>query len=161
MEFDNGEVLEYAVNTIAENLYSQIDEEGFQQVLIDEIIDHRKEKHAGTKENGFVEIKGKQIPKRTQQGWKLCNKWENGWTSWEWLSDMKEGHPVKTTEYALNKDLMDDPAFQWWAPYTIHWKDRIIPKIKARYQKRMHKFRIELPTTVMRALEINMETGTT
>ena len=83
VEFDDGEVCEYAVNTIAENLYSQIDKEGFQQVLMDGIINHRKEKHAVTKENGFVEIKGKRIPKKTTQGWKLCIKWKDGQMSWE------------------------------------------------------------------------------
>ena len=111
MEFNDGEVCKYAVNTIAENLYSQIDEEGFQQVLVDENIDHRKEKHAVTKENRFMEIKGTQIPKRNSYGWKLCIKWKDGQISWEWLSDLKEGHPVKTAEYALSKDLMDEPTF--------------------------------------------------
>ena len=105
VEFDDGEVCEYAANMIAESLYSQIDEEGFQQVLMDEIIDHRREKHAVTKENGFVEIKGKCIPKKTTQGWKFCIKWKDGQTSWEQLSDLKEGYPVKTTEYASSKDL--------------------------------------------------------
>ena len=83
VEFDNGEVCEYAANVIVENPYSQIDEEGFQQVLMDEIINHRKEWHAVTKENRFVEIKGKHIPKKTTQEWKLCIKWKDGWMSWE------------------------------------------------------------------------------
>ena len=90
MEFDDGEVHEYAANMIAESLYSQIDEEGFQQVLTDDIIDHRREKYAVTKENGFLEIKGKCIPKKTTQGLKFCVKWKDGQTSLEQLSDLKE-----------------------------------------------------------------------
>ena len=56
---------------------------------------------------------------------------------------------------------MDEPAFQWWAPYTICQKDRINAKVNARYHRRTHKFRIELLKTVKRALEINRETGMT
>ena len=39
---------------------------------MDEIIDHWKDKHTVTKENRFMEITSKHIPKKTTQGWKLC-----------------------------------------------------------------------------------------
>ena len=40
--FSDGEVLEYLANIITENLYSQVDNEGHHQVMIDNIIDHNK-----------------------------------------------------------------------------------------------------------------------
>ena len=38
-----GTVLEYAANIIAENIYSQVDDEGKQQVLIEDIVDHKSD----------------------------------------------------------------------------------------------------------------------
>ena len=42
VKFGDGEVLEYAANVIAENIYSQVDDEGHYQLLLDEIVDHKK-----------------------------------------------------------------------------------------------------------------------
>jgi hypothetical protein len=43
VEFDDAEQLEYAVNNIAENIYSQVNVEGRSYMLMDSIIDHRKD----------------------------------------------------------------------------------------------------------------------
>jgi hypothetical protein len=43
-------VLEYAANVIAENLYSQVDDEGHHQVMIEDIVDHKKDSSAVTKD---------------------------------------------------------------------------------------------------------------
>ena len=43
---------------------------------MDEIIDHRKEKHAVTKENGFMEIKDKEIPKKDYTRMKVMYQME-------------------------------------------------------------------------------------
>ena len=48
-EFDDGEIKEYAANFIAENMLSQVDEEGFSTTLFDCIVDHRKDDSAITK----------------------------------------------------------------------------------------------------------------
>jgi hypothetical protein len=37
--FPDGNVAEYSANVIAESLYSQVDDEGRQYLLMDEIID--------------------------------------------------------------------------------------------------------------------------
>ena len=39
----NGSVAENTVNTIAENIYSQIDSEGRQFVIMSKIVDHKKD----------------------------------------------------------------------------------------------------------------------
>ena len=41
-------------NIIADNLLSQIDEEGHYQLLLDEIIGHRKDEKAIQKEDGCI-----------------------------------------------------------------------------------------------------------
>jgi hypothetical protein len=42
VECEDGMLESYAVNQIAEAISSQVDDEGSQYILIDEIIDHRK-----------------------------------------------------------------------------------------------------------------------
>ena len=48
-----------------------------------------------------------------------------------------------------------------WVPYTLKKRDRIIAAVNKRYLKRTHKFGIEVPKTVQRALEIDKENGNT
>ena len=46
VEFPDGEVNEYSANVIAENMWSQCDAEGNQYLLLDAIVDFRKDDHA-------------------------------------------------------------------------------------------------------------------
>ena len=69
VEFDDGEVLEYAANIIAENLYSQVDSEGRRYLLMDSIIDHTSDKNAIAKDDEFVTLNGKQHRNKTTEGW--------------------------------------------------------------------------------------------
>ena len=89
VEFPDGEVLEYAANVIAENLYSQIDEEGYHQVVFDDILDHKATENAMslTEDDLFILKGGKKRGRITTKGWKLCVQWKDGSTSWEPLSD--------------------------------------------------------------------------
>jgi hypothetical protein len=64
-------------------------------------------------------------------------------------------------EYADRNKLLDEPAFNWWAPYTLTKRDRIIKAAKKRYFRKHQKYGIEMPKTVRRALEIDAETNTT
>lgn len=52
--FPDGSVQQYAANIIAENVYSQVDEEGHRYIMLDEIVDHRKNDDAVEKHDGFV-----------------------------------------------------------------------------------------------------------
>ena len=74
---------------------------------------------------------------------------------------MKESYPIETAEYAVRNKIQEEPAFAWWAPHVLKKRDRIIGKMKSnRYWKKTHKYSVELPKTVKRALEIDRETGT-
>jgi hypothetical protein len=88
VQFPDQRVEEYSANMIAENLYSQVDHEGNQFILLDEIIDHV---HDETAKPGHNKM----------NGWKLCVLWKDGSTSWEQLKDLKHGFPVQAAEYAL------------------------------------------------------------
>jgi hypothetical protein len=73
---------------------------------------------------------------------------------------LKESNPVEVAEYAVANKLVSEPAFAWWVGRTLKQRDRLIMKVKTRYLRRTHKFGIEVPKTVMRALEIDRETET-
>ena len=46
VEFSDGQVKEYSANVIAENMVSQVDEEGFSTALMEAIVDCRKDSSA-------------------------------------------------------------------------------------------------------------------
>ena len=52
IKFFDGEIEVYMANIIAENLLSQLDEEGHRQMMIDEIMDHRVMEEAIPKNEG-------------------------------------------------------------------------------------------------------------
>ena len=163
VEFSDGHVEEFAANVIAECMMSQCDSEGRQQLLLEEIIDHRKDDScAVSEEDSFVEsYNGNKVRKRTTVGWSICVQWKGGETSWVPLKDLKEAYPVQLAEYAVANEIEKEPAFAWWVKDFLRRRDRILAKVKTRYWKQTHKFGIRMPKTVEEALSIDAETGTT
>ncbi len=123
VEFNDGYVETYSANQIAEGIFAQIDEEGREFALIDEIVDHRSNGKAIQKDDAFIMHNGRKTPRRTTQGWQLCIKWKDGSLSWESLADLKESNPVEVAEYAVANKIASEPAFAWWVPYTIKKKE--------------------------------------
>ena len=161
VKFPDGETTEVAANLIAENLFSQIDSEGRSYAILKEIVDHRTNGHALSKDDGFTVDKfGREHPRVTTRGWEILVEWRDGTTSWVALKDLKESNPVELAEYAVANKLVEEPAFKWWVRQTLRCRDRIIKKVKSRYWSKTHKFGIELPKTVAQALAIDAATGT-
>jgi hypothetical protein len=161
VEFEDGLIESYAANLIAEGIYAQVDDEGYQYDLISEIVDHRKGPDALTNENCHFVANGKKEQKRSTKGWELCVAWKDGSTSWVKLSDLKESDPLKVAEYATANKLDQEPAFVWWVPFVLKKKSRIIAKFKSRYHRREEKFGIPLPKSVKEALALDEESNTT
>jgi hypothetical protein len=69
-EFPDGTIKEYSANMIAEALFSQVDDEGNQFLLIDSIIDHEKdETHALKVEDLYIDKpSGNKTMKKPQRG---------------------------------------------------------------------------------------------
>jgi Reverse transcriptase (RNA-dependent DNA polymerase) len=55
--------------------------------------------------------------------------------------------------------LETEPAFQWWVKDVLRRKDRILGKLKTKYWTRTHKFGIEVPKTVLEALQMDKANG--
>jgi hypothetical protein len=155
--------MEIQRHTIAESIYSQVDDDGYTTYLLKEIIDHKKDETAIKLDDAYITHKktGKKRLKQTMKGWQMCVKWNDESTSWAPLKDLKESNPLEVADYAVNMKLVSEPAFAWWVPYTIKKRDRVIKAMKKRYFRKFQKYGIELPKTVKRVLEIDRETGTT
>ena len=161
VEFLDGSTAEYGANIIAENLFSQVDSEGNQYLLLKEIVSHRKDSSAIPISDGFFTSKnGNRVPKTTTRGWQLLVEWKDNSTDWIPLKDLKESNPVELAEYAVSNKLLDEPAFAWWAKDVLRRRNRIISKVKSRYWKTTHKFGFKLPHSVEEALLIDEETAT-
>ena len=162
VEFPDGSTDFVTANTIAENIYSQVDQEGNSFLIMDEIIDHKKDGHAVEKDDGdSVKLNGKSYKRKTTKGWKLLIQWKDGTTSWVSLKECKNTNPIRVAEYAVANKIAEEPAFNWWVNQTLKKRDRIIKKVRTRFMAKATKYGIQLPRTVKEALEIDAATGTT
>ena len=162
VEFPDGVVKQYAANTIAENMYAQVDSEGYQYSLLDSIIDFGTDGNAIQKGNEYVITRrGQRCLRKSTIGWKLLVAWKDGSEQWIPLSIMKESNPVEVAEFAKARGLLDEPAFRWWAPYTLKKRDRIISAVKSRVRKATHKYGVEIPTSVKHAQRLDLSNGNT
>jgi hypothetical protein len=70
IEYEDGTSDRMFANTIAKNIYTQVDEEGKHLTLLKEITDHKKSNDAIDITNGFITMpNGKRVRKRTTKGW--------------------------------------------------------------------------------------------
>ena len=160
VEYLDGHKAAISANTIATNMFAQIDEEGNRFVLLDSIIDHRTDGSEVLPENAFTKSNsGGQRKVETTRGWEILLQWKDGSTTWEALKDIKECYPVQMAEYAIENRIDDKPAFTWWVPHVVGKRNRIISKVKSKYWVRTHKFGLRIPKTVEEAITIDKENG--
>ena len=88
VEFPDGSIGEYTTNIIAEHLYSQVDSEGRQYLLLNEIEDHQRDASAISADDGFYDDERRK-PRITTKGWRLRCLWKDGSSSWVPLKDLK------------------------------------------------------------------------
>lgn len=157
VEFPDGGEASYAANVIAENIYSQCDTDGNQYLILDELVDHKKDGHAVNISDQYITVKGRRYKRKTTVGWKLCVKWKDGTSSWERLADLKASNPVEVAEYEMASGISHEPAFDWWVPYTLKKRDRIIAAVNRRFAKRKYKFGFEISNSIDDAKLIDRE----
>lgn len=161
VEFSDGTAGEYYGNVISEHMLSQVDSEGRQYLLMEEITDHRKDGRALSKEDGWIQVKPGRPKRRkiTTVGWSLRVRWKDGSHDWVPLKDLKESYPVQVAEYAKAAGIEEEPAFAWWVNEVIRRRNRIIKKVKSRYWKTTQKFGIDLPHSAEEALKLDEKNG--
>ena len=164
VEYEDGSLDELSANIIAEAIYAQVDDEGRDYVLLDAIVDHKRDSDVALDESNGFEVKsnGNRIPKRTTMGWKLKARWKDGGENWIPLKDLKDSNPLEVVTYAQNTGLVDEPAFAWWVPHFIARRDRIVSKLgTSKYWRTTEKMGITVPRTIEQAYALDKEDGTT
>ena len=161
VEFPDGQVKEYAANTIAENMLTQVDSDHMSTILMEALVDHRRDDEKALQHHDkYVQTKnGRRHLRTTTKGWELLIKWKEKSESWIKLADMKESHPVEVAEYANARDIDKEPAFEWWVTHTLKMRQVILAALKKRIRKTMHKYGIEIPTSVEHAFELDRKNG--
>ena len=151
VEYSDGSLEAFTANIIAENILSQVDEQGHRQLMMDEIMDHRKTSDAIKKDDSLY------IPHKTKttKGWEICVFWKDTSFTWVAMKDIKHAYPTELALYAKANGISEEPAFIWWVNKVIKKKHQIISKIKSKYWQRSYKYGIRIPKTVKEALEID------
>ena len=160
--FPDGAVHQYAAKTIAENIHSQVDEEGHQYQLMDHISNHKSYGRAFPKSEAFtVSINRNRARKKTTKGCYLGVQWKDGLKSWVPLWAMKESHGIQTIDYEEANEFIYKPAFAWWDPFTVNKKDKIIAKVKYQMKKVIHNYGLEVPRNITHTYELDYRNNNT
>ena len=154
VEFPDGCETPYMANLIAENMITQCDANANQCLLFRAIIDHKYEE-----ETQIIEREEEKHQQDKTRGWTLAVEWKDGSTSWERIRDLKESFPIEVADYAVANNIHVKPAFSWWVKNVLRRCKKMIGSTNAKYIKRTHRFGLEIPKTVKRALEIDAENG--
>jgi hypothetical protein len=137
---------EYQVNLIKENLYSQVDKEGYKNLFLNSILEHKKDGKAVAKDDQYSRSYNKNMVRQiTTKGWELLVQWKNSSTSWEPLRNLKESYPIEVAECAIANKIAEEAAFSWWVKNTLRNRERILAKLKSRYWSRTHKYGVYVP----------------
>ena len=162
VEFSDGATKEYAANTIAESLYSTVDSNGYSRAVLESILDHAKDDRAIDKADKYLVTKsGSRRIRKTTIGWKMLVRWRDQSETWVPLKIIKENYPVEMAEYARGNQIDDEPAFQWWVPYTIKKRDVILSAVKARTRHTQIKYGIQIPRSNAEAKRLDDAAGNT
>ena len=104
-----------------------------------EIVDHKIDKYTIREwKKGII----------TTKGWNILVEWKYRTQDWITLKNIKEYNLVQIVEYAGANNLLEEPAFKWWANKLLKKKDRIISRVKSCYWRTSHNFGIALPHSV-------------
>ena len=161
VEFPDGGTGEFTTNTIAEALYSNVDDDGYNFYgLLDGIIAHRKLSEAIDKDKGFYTQNGVRKRVVTTKGWDIRLKWADGSTTWLPLKEVKSSNPLELAEYAIANKINEEPAFAWWIPTVLRTRKRMISRLKTHHKiRKRSKFGVSIPETLEEARKMDLENG--
>ncbi|CAJ1929564.1 unnamed protein product [Cylindrotheca closterium] len=83
VEYEDGGTEIFSAKLLAENLLVQVDEHGHKHLLMEEITEHRSNKKAVKKQDGFYSLKSvTQRRRHTTAGWDFYVTWKDGSSNW-------------------------------------------------------------------------------
>ena len=162
VEYLDGERASLSANHIAENLFTQVDDEGNRQVLMKEIINYHTNGQEVKQQDTFITMKtGTKRRRETTKGWEILIEWKDGSMNWVALKDVKESYPVQLAKFAISNRIAEEPAFAWWVPFVMKKRNCILAKVKSKNWLRSHKFGIRIPKSVEEAKKVDNQNGNT
>jgi hypothetical protein len=85
--------------------------------------------------------------------------WNEGNTTWEMLSAMRDMNMPKCAEYAIEHGLADESAFKFWVKHAMKKRERLIKQVYKRKRRNKFKYGIEVPNTVGQAYALDEKNG--
>ena len=164
LEFPDGRVEEYSMNIILENIANQVDSEGFDLGIFQEVAGHRFNDEAIPEgPEAHTELNGRIKPIITTKGCDILIKWRDQSSTWIPLASAKESFPIQIAEYAVSQNIHNKPVFKWWVKPCLRKRDTIIAKAKTSqpHRKGRMKFGVIIPSSVKEALELDKQNGNT
>jgi hypothetical protein len=104
---------------------------------------------------------GQRRLRKTTQGWSFLVSWKDGSESWVKLAELKDSYPIELADFAKVRGIADEPAFPWWVPHTLRRRNATLSAVKARVTEKTDKYGTEVPTSIVRAKELNRINGNT
>ena len=68
---------------------------------------------------------------------------------------------METAEYTRAREILNEPVFAWWVPYTLRKREIILTAVKNRIRKTTHKYGIEIPRDMEHTHKIDSRNGNT
>jgi hypothetical protein len=103
VEFPDGQSKELATNVVVENMLTQVESDSFSLAMMEAMTNSQKDEAAAVpKINKHVTTTSgqKKRLRKTAAGWPPLAKWACGLESWIPLKNLKESHPMETSEFA-------------------------------------------------------------
>ena len=147
---------------MAENLFAQSDDDSWNIVLLQEIIDYRKDNAIAipATSGSYTTETGQRRKVITTKGWEIKVLWSDQSTSWLPLPAVKESNPIELVEFAITTGIASEPAFNWWNHKTTRRRKQMIKRVKSqRIRKGRMKFGLQIPGTVEEALALDRANG--
>ena len=117
----------YTTNIITENLYSLLDREGCDYLLIDDIMEYKSYWVDVRVDKVFVEGSSSNRHKhKNTKDWSLLVQVKDRHLSYGRLKYLKENNSVEVAQYPIDNNIFSYLEFNWWVSEGLHWRLRII-----------------------------------
>jgi len=95
-EFPDGHISEYAANLIPNAIYDETNDDGYQEVLFEQIIgrDRCLPGPSSMQDDTLTPDNIRKSNKYTTKGWMICISWKDGTSSWHPMSEIKNSYPL-------------------------------------------------------------------
>ena len=127
VDYEDGYRQALKANFIAENIFSQVEEQERRHRLLYSVIYVRDNgQKVNEKEVFIISHNGNKTQKHTSRGWDVCIQCKDVSASWSTLKEVKDSYPVDLNDFSVENRVVSQQAFVWWVPKTLNKREQII-----------------------------------